>query len=69
MSKLLLYYSGEENKGNPEIVLQDKANVMFTFFDVHKNKGKLPVRMKRVFKKRKKQVEERELLKLKERFE
>ncbi len=57
--KAFIYYSGEENKGNPEIVLEDDANVMFTFYDVHKGKGKLPIRMKRVKSGRKKNAADR----------
>lgn len=33
---MLIYYSGEGSKSNPEITLQDKANIMLTYGDMHK---------------------------------
>ena len=57
--RTIIYYSGEENKGNPEIVLQDKANVMFTYYEVHKGKGKPPIRLKRVLDRRMKRGKRR----------
>ena len=50
--RTIIYYSGEENKGNPEIVLEDKANVMFTYANVYFNKGRIPERYQRVLNKR-----------------
>lgn len=40
---LIIYYSGEASRANPEIVLGDKANVMLTFYDMFK-KGCTPTR-------------------------
>lgn len=53
MCKLRVYYSGEDNKANPETVLKDEGNVMYTFHNVHRDKGKLPIRYKRMFLHRK----------------
>lgn len=30
---MIVYYSGEGSRSNPEIVLQDRANIMLTFHD------------------------------------
>jgi hypothetical protein len=37
LRKMIIYYSGEGHHGNPEVVLQNEANVMLTF---HKSSGK-----------------------------
>ena len=42
---LVIIYSGEGSKANPEIVLKDEAALMLTFWDVHERKGKLTKRM------------------------
>ena len=38
--QIIVFYSGEGSKSNPEITLGDKANIMLTFHDMRK-KGTL----------------------------
>ena len=33
---MIIYYSGEGSKANPEYTLGDEATVMLTFWDMHK---------------------------------
>lgn len=53
MSKLVIFYSGEGSKSNPEITLGDQANLMLTYFVFHKN-GKPDSRFQRILDARKK---------------
>ena len=58
--KLIIFYSGEGSKANPEIVLGRDANIMLTFWDVYDRSKGLPKRHKKVFTQRYKESKKRD---------
>lgn len=52
---MILFYSGQENLGRPEVVIGPKCNLMLTYNDFHK-KGKPDKRFRLVLRSRKKKV-------------
>lgn len=55
---LVIFYSGEGSKSNPEITLGDEANLMLTYHDFHARGSRPTNRFKRILKKRKESRDE-----------
>lgn len=53
---MILFYSGEGSRANPEIALGDEANLMLTFHDFHKSGNKPTSRFRRILKVRKRKA-------------
>ena len=51
---MIIFYSGEGSKSNPEYTLGDKANIMLTFHDFHVKGSKPTNRFRKIIKARKK---------------
>jgi hypothetical protein len=53
LKKLIIYYSGEGSRSNPEITLKDKANIMLTAWD---SRRRVAPRFAAIYKARKRKV-------------
>lgn len=53
MSKVVIYASGEENLGRPEVVLGDKSNIMLSYHKYNAT-GRPDKRFRQILKSRKK---------------